>query len=126
MQLLSSRRNGIHQIGRLGVGRPNHLATELAVDQLPLRQHHLVRGLQAMMGRIGGKLDLTKEGRDVGCVKCRGHLFRIDGAGLFDGVLQHNAGGITGRGVIVGLGVDLRDGGCVLRGELGLRTGTDQ
>ena len=49
--------------------RPNHLTTGFAVHLLPLRQHHLVRRLRAMMSGIGGELDMPEERRDVGRVE---------------------------------------------------------
>ena len=88
---------------RLG---PDHLAAELAVHILPLRQHHLMRVLQAVMPRIGGELDAAEEGRDVGCVERRRHFFRIDRAGLLDRVLQDHAARVARSRVIVRLGVE--------------------
>src|SRR5665213_3762665 len=80
------------RLRRLG---PDHLPAEFAVGLLPLRQHHLMRELQTMMGRVGGELDVAEEGGDVGRVERLGHFLRIERAGLLDGLLEDHATGVT-------------------------------
>ena len=58
------------------------------------------------MARVGHELDVAEEGGDVRRVERRRHLLRVDRAGLLDGVLQHHAARVAGRGMIVRLGVE--------------------
>src|SRR5215467_4588204 len=104
-RLVTCRDRIDHRRG-LGISRPDHLASGLAILLLPLRQHHLVRGLQPMVTRIISKLDASEECCDIGAVQRRRHLISVDGIGLLDSVLQNHAGRIARRGVIVGLGVE--------------------
>src|SRR6185437_8709556 len=82
----------ICRLRRLG---PDHLPDEFTIGLLPLRQHHLMRELQTMMGGVGGELDVTEEGGDVGLVERLGYLLRIERAGLLDGLLQDHASGVA-------------------------------
>src|SRR5579872_4581164 len=63
---LLTRREGIDQIGRFSLIRPDDLAARLAVHLLPLRQHHLMGGLQSMITGIGGEFDMAEERGHVG------------------------------------------------------------
>src|SRR5512132_2154655 len=101
--------------GRL---RPDDLPRRLAFwAPLPLRDHHLMAHLQAMLGRIGSELDGTEEGRCIGSIQRIGDLGRIERAGFFDCLLQNETGGVPAGGVVAGLGAEFvaKDLGKVLR-----------
>ena len=107
LQDLLARRQRIGQIAGFSLERPDHLTTGLAVHLLPLRQHHFMRHLQAVMARIGGEFDVAEESGHVGGVERGGDFLRLDRICLLDRMLQDLARGIARGGVIVGLGVEL-------------------
>src|SRR5215831_14151371 len=78
------RRKGVasvNYVGSLGLLRPDHFLGQLSIFLLPLRKHHLMRDLEAMLVRIGGELGAAEERRDVDLVEHCRHLVGLDRTG---------------------------------------------
>src|SRR3954462_11506516 len=68
--------------------RPDHFLDQLAILLLPLRQHHLVAELQAVLLRIVLELGFAEEGRGVGFNELARALGLIPRPRLLDGVCR--------------------------------------
>src|SRR5260370_28339737 len=93
----------VYQIRALAGQRPHHFFYQFAgLVFLPLRQNHGMAYLQAVLAGGSREFGPSVEGGHIGPVQRLRHLVRINPAGLFDGVLQHQTRCITTGRLVAG------------------------